>query len=144
MKGLAFPGSFQAVPATGDGVYSLCRCWADAMVAAISSSGKTSLFINFSIYANLNKNSQPQTLNSQPLTLTPHPHPHPFVLSAYAPLVQCLRVAGSVTQMLSIGDGIVVSARKVFFCTHIDVVVLVVVQYRINACNAGHTNRPWR
>lgn len=142
MKGLAFPGSFQAVPATGDGVYSLCRCWADAMVAAISSSGKTSLFINFSIYANLNKNSQPQTLNSQPLTLTPHPHP--FVLSAYAPLVQCLRVAGSVTQMLSIGDGIVVSARKVFFCTHIDVVVLVVVQYRINACNAGHTNRPWR
>lgn len=140
MKGLAFPGSFQAVPATGDGVYSLCRCWADAMVAAISSSGKTSLFINFSIYANLNKNSQPQTLNSQPLTLTPQP----FVLSAYAPLVQCLRVAGSVTQMLSIGDGIVVSARKVFFCTHIDVVVLVVVQYRINACNAGHTNRPWR
>ena len=140
MKGLAFPGSFQAVPATGDGVYSLCRCWADAMVAAISSSGKTSLFINFSIYANLNKNSHPQTLNSQPLTLTPQP----FVLSTYAPLVQCLRVAGSVTQMLSIGDGIVVSARKVFFCTHIDVVVLVVVQYRINACNAGHTNRPWR
>lgn len=78
MKGLAFPGSFQAVPATGDGVYSLCRCWADAMVAAISSSGKTSLFINFSIYANLNK-------NSQPLTLTPHPQPSTLRLIGVCP-----------------------------------------------------------
>lgn len=85
MKGLAFPGSFQAVPAMGDGVYSLCRCWADAMVAAISSSGKTSLFINFSIYANLNKNSQPQTLNSQPLTLTPHPQPSTLRLIGVCP-----------------------------------------------------------
>mgnify|MGYP003448996021 CR=1 FL=1 len=73
MKGLAFPGSFQAVPATGDGVYSLCLCWADAMVTAISSSGKTSLFINFSIYANLNKNSHPPTLNSQLSTLNSYP-----------------------------------------------------------------------
>lgn len=83
MKGLAFPGSFQAVPATGDGVYSLCRCWADAMVAAISSSGKTSLFINFSIYANLNKNSQPQTLNSQLSTLNSYPSPSTLNPSSY-------------------------------------------------------------
>ena len=53
-----------------------------------------------------------------------------FVLSMlYIQLVQCLLVTAGIRIVLCKGGGKVVRTRKVLFCTHIDIVVLGIIQY---------------
>ena len=61
-----------------------------------------------------------------------------------ASLIECLCVASSIAQVFSIGDSIIVRTGKVLLGTHIYIVVFVVIQHRIDACNAGYADGAWR
>ena len=61
-----------------------------------------------------------------------------------ASFVQSIGVTGCVALVLCIGYGKIVRAREIFFCAHIDIVVRVVIQHGVNACNAGDADRSRR
>ena len=57
-------------------------------------------------------------------------------------LVQCLLVAAGIGLMFSKGSGEIVRAREIFFGTHVEVIMLCMVQNAFYSLNGSNTRDP--
>ena len=62
----------------------------------------------------------------------------------YASLIEGVDIPACIGEMVAVVDGEVMGAREVFLGTHVDVVVVLVVEDGIDACDGGDADGTWR
>src|SRR5574344_2359676 len=67
-----------------------------------------------------------------------------LILLFYSTFVKCFGVFSCILHVLIISYGKVVCSAEVFFCTHIQILVMYMVQYSIYACDRRNTYRTRR